>query len=1400
MIYNHRLALAAEQAKVFNDWKNTLKELVMHERLLNVIGKKPNDARQLPNGIYITRGEIEDSISDEDNYYTADFINVLLLANQDKSIRVHSAITDEGMVECFGKIAFQQERYAFVPINIAYAGNETNIKNHWVALIIDRETSLCFYLDPAHKPYTDHLKKFICEYIGNISIIINPIDFQISEKEEGFIRHCGVYVIEIFNVFSQKASVICDLSTLQVVLSQIPCGQAQRIREMRLAHIEKACQILEDAGELLSSNTDEHVSSEKKGKKNENQARQDGRHSSIVLQSVLEQHTETSKLLPVKNGKDDKERPPELVDTNAMHPYQSFIRWLAREDALKKGLYLCLSLDPFDHGKNPTFSVKVKNYLHFLFRTASLPQKDSSTLSRIAVSEIFSESVGFWTEKIWPIIFSGLLLHDGITYFSEPLDRYGNTVLGMLVGISPNQLAWGTHLGGDRPDDAYFWIPIGLPLLLSSTFAIYKCIQRLSGNFDSKPSLSSEDTSINSSSRIITLRFPDGDTSVHLENEEFKLEIDNPGLRPEASLFSLLWDKKLSNKSRMEKLKNIRGIRGGLNLFYQMQSLARLVDGFDLKSLKLAGVTQQESLTFNEIYKKALDSIQYQVGMKSSTFKLKHSLSRIYCEYLLWSLGKSQNSLMHLVFVPLAFFAMYAKLRFWIFLAQKAYVFHNYLDGLKNCGYQNKTWLYMPVSGQFECTVCGDNPFVYYSDVFTSQGCLNGLFSQKRTPEEILKYLGPILRSPDFMWIDLSQQNWLGWELQQWSMFLNNISSVTSHLKAFNLSYPTFSPIFPNASHLPTFKEFLKIVSIDMLDIHNRGMGDRLLAELMDALQNHSLTYLDLSFNQLTDNAAIKIGKFIASTQTLKTLKIARNPLGDAGIRHMVTALTNSSIIELDICDTYFGAEGTASIATIIESPQNKIKTLDLSTNDISLADANQLGEAVKKSLSLEELNLSETNMDDVQMDNFMSSAVQGKTLRSIDVSNNPLTDQGMFLIINHIKNAKNSRITAAYFNRNFITDDGMVYIARVLQDTKLEKMSVANAKSFTVNGLSKLLANLPHELFYLDISGNDLGDDLADTFVKIFNNGTAYGLKSIGLGSNRLTDTSGEMLVRLFSVHNVTNLSLDHNQLTDKTVQALAEVFPENHFVSLDLSYNKIANDTGLVSLATKLPGSKLEKLSLAHNQLTEKSTVAIAENIVAPPTPHITELGQATISLDEIKALRKTKPNTNLTEVDVSYNQIHVYGALGLCRVWPNTEIPIENLRIEGNPIDEFDIHACEASSSSRLRPFSFFSQRSEIFLPEITSSAHGLLPENPALPGLPAGRGVPHQNSPTSVYLGVALMPGIGTVIISLIALYLIYRAVSPTMNSLWGNQSCFFRRHVKEDEENEERKNSCTQIEL
>jgi len=227
--------------------------------ILEVLGDRvltcSNDAR-------IEQSELQPNLLHLDRYYTADFINVLMVGCfAIPNLRVYPAYTLDQCMENTALDFFirQRQPYAFIPLQVPFdSENSPEIKNHWVALIIDKQHRQIFYLDPAQKPVQVGLTNLLKSKLGfNKAVILNPVNCQSAEQEASRILHCGVYIVEIFIAFAKKirenahisGSTLIDANfpescSVLTVLSEIACGQAERANEYRRAHIQDVDRIV----------------------------------------------------------------------------------------------------------------------------------------------------------------------------------------------------------------------------------------------------------------------------------------------------------------------------------------------------------------------------------------------------------------------------------------------------------------------------------------------------------------------------------------------------------------------------------------------------------------------------------------------------------------------------------------------------------------------------------------------------------------------------------------------------------------------------------------------------------------------------------------------------------------------------------------------------------------------------------------------------------------------------------------------------------------------------------------------------------------------------------------------------------------------------------------------------
>ena len=270
------------------------------------------------------------------------------------------------------------------------------------------------------------------------------------------------------------------------------------------------------------------------------------------------------------------------------------------------------------------------------------------------------------------------------------------------------------------------------------------------------------------------------------------------------------------------------------------------------------------------------------------------SLLQKYAQYLRLCHGtvRSKNALFALApFLLFTLSVLTAKVRIAQMLWRKAHELAAYLAAKKACEADAKVYS-LTQSGNLECTVCGDWPFVYYGDIQSSQGCLEGLFASLQNASVIVAQLNSLMpyltKQADFHVLDFSKQAIASdWPEALWNQCLTLLEAIPNlQLSAVNLSTAMANPVdFPKPM-LQRLAFFLEKVSVASLDLTGQRFAVHNLKALLPGLANNSaLTDLRFSNTWLNDDSACELAAILASTR-ITTLMLGYNHLTDRGLQY----------------------------------------------------------------------------------------------------------------------------------------------------------------------------------------------------------------------------------------------------------------------------------------------------------------------------------------------------------------------------------------------------------------------------------------------------------------------------------------------------------------------------------
>ncbi|XP_071981500.1 protein phosphatase 1 regulatory subunit 37 [Engystomops pustulosus] len=147
---------------------------------------------------------------------------------------------------------------------------------------------------------------------------------------------------------------------------------------------------------------------------------------------------------------------------------------------------------------------------------------------------------------------------------------------------------------------------------------------------------------------------------------------------------------------------------------------------------------------------------------------------------------------------------------------------------------------------------------------------------------------------------------------------------------------------------------------IQILDLRNNHIMDSGLAYICEGIkeQRQGLVTLVLWNNQLTHAGMVYMSMCLPHTQTLETLNLGHNAIGNEGVRHLKNGLIgNRSVLRLGLACAKLTCEGAVAVAEFVaESP--RLLRLDLRENEIKTGGLMALSLALRVNQSLLRLDL----------------------------------------------------------------------------------------------------------------------------------------------------------------------------------------------------------------------------------------------------------------------------------------------------------------------------------------------------------------------------------------------------------------------------------------------------------
>lgn len=344
---------------------------------------------------------------------------------------------------------------------------------------------------------------------------------------------------------------------------------------------------------------------------------------------------------------------------------------------------------------------------------------------------------------------------------------------------------------------------------------------------------------------------------------------------------------------------------------------------------------------------------------------------------------------------------------------------------------------------------------------------------------------------------------------QQYNMACTELNQPVNHF---------IEEVFGQSEQPEQYTSTLKICGNNRLVAFKRVTDEDFPALCHVLKQNNFITNLDLRFNNLTNNGAVYIAKFLQDgcslfhlnlmgndietdgaeqiakalhrNDNLRSLRMTGNKIGNKGGMFFAAMLQiNSTLEELDLGDCDLGIESLIAFATVLKQ-NGSIKSINLNRplfyilqEDTSIHIALML----KVNNTLQEIHLSKHEMTDSGVEGLCEALHENKTLKYLDLSCNKITRDGTKCLAELLK--KNTSLEILDLTSNRMEDEGAIYLAEAIHsyNGSLKALAIVH-NNITGQGLKALAAaiQINKGLEYIYIWGNILEEDACLAFSEL--------------------------------------------------------------------------------------------------------------------------------------------------------------------------------------------------------------------------------------------------------------------------------------------------------------------------
>ena len=202
-----------------------------------------------------------------------------------------------------------------------------------------------------------------------------------------------------------------------------------------------------------------------------------------------------------------------------------------------------------------------------------------------------------------------------------------------------------------------------------------------------------------------------------------------------------------------------------------------------------------------------------------------------------------------------------------------------------------------------------------------------------------------------------------------------------------------------------------KNYSIRYLDLHNCNLNDNNINDLIRAIGDKRIRYLDLSKNGITAEGASTISKFLFDNKTLQKLNLSNNNSSlfkSEGIEYIANSLIEHPNIKY-IDFSGMNITGCGEFISELISQNKNIETLLIKNNALNSNDFRNIFNAVKSNKFLKFIDISYNDMGGNSALEYIRDAIkENESLNKLNIDKININNDNYKIIFEGIENNKN--------------------------------------------------------------------------------------------------------------------------------------------------------------------------------------------------------------------------------------------------------------------------------------------------------------------------------------------------------------------------------------------------------